>query len=288
MRTQRIKFRNLKQALAHRVKDAKVYHFSIEGKKIDLNNESEVYVGDISKKVLKAKKWLSAIETMYFERNLRKNASVVEFVISFSTSNVDVEKELKRFLEVLKSQGIIWGGGVVFVHRKNNRVHLHILGSFFYREVIKGKEGKKELKMKKFNLKPGVFKEILKEYLPPKDYEYMLSKVRKRKIGAYPLNVVQKFKKILKSAGIKQEEYELLMRHIRQTLKLKKYQFIELVKEFERIGEPQEVLERYRELLKKIEEKIAEERRRIEEIQRQRWYGQSWKPQRDDDWGPGL
>jgi len=158
VRVQRIKFKNLKQALRHRLKGG--------------NEES------IEKLYTK----LRQIETENGKRNLRKNASLVEFVLAFEDrlSEEDLKEEIKSFFSTVEKITDIptsWRS-VYFVHEKNGRTHVHIL------IVPRRWNGKK------VNISPGIYKQIVQEYAP-----HMLGVIFSKRIGVYPLQLIRELER---------------------------------------------------------------------------------------------
>ncbi len=183
VRTQRIKFLSLNRALDHRLKGVEIP--SGVGIK-ELRN----ILGE------KLRKW----ETLEGKKNLRKNASLWEFVISYKgkKDKREVLRDVEKFLKILKAKtGVdldietkpFFGNKTIylnrnwlgFLHDKGENTHIHIL-------VIP-----RQSNGKKVNLKPGIYKEVLKEFLPFSDWLRIQN--TKRKIGAYPLWVIRELEK---------------------------------------------------------------------------------------------
>lgn len=183
VRTQRIKFSSLNRALEHRLKSVE------KPTDIEIKDLRDIFSE-------KLRKW----ETLGGKKNLRKNASLLEFVISYKGKE-DREKvltDLEKFLRILKEKtGIDLGieaktflgnetiylnrNWIGFLHDKGENTHIHIL-------VIP-----RQANGKKVNLKPGIYKEVLKEFLPFSDW--LRIKTAKKKIGAYPLWVIRELEK---------------------------------------------------------------------------------------------
>ena len=179
VRMQRIKFQNLKNSLKHRLKGV-------------------VPPEQFNSKIQSIYENLRIGETLGGLKNLRKNASLVEFVLAFDRPLSEEEKfrELAKFLQsFFKTTGVnpflkTKDGKTTinphkvafFFHSKNGKDHIHIL-------IVPRKDDGK-----KVNISPGMFRELLQLYLPPEVYHNMLSKVKKRKkkLGAYPLWVIRK------------------------------------------------------------------------------------------------
>ena len=160
VRVQRIKFKNLKQALRHRLKGIENLEKEVEG--------------------LYAK--LRRIETDEGKRNLRKNASLVEFVLAFdrSLNDEELDKEIERFFSTVENITKIpvkWRSAY-FVHEKGGRTHVHIL------IVPRRWDGKK------VNISPGIYKRIVEEYAP-----HMLPVIKSKRIGVYPLQLIRELER---------------------------------------------------------------------------------------------
>ena len=125
---------------------------------------------------------LRKIETEEGKRNLRKNASLVEFVLAFDRSLDDekLEEELKRFfstVEEITGIPVRWRS-VYFVHEKGGRTHMHIL------IVPRRWDGKK------VNISPGIYKRIVEEYAP-----HMLPVIKSKRVGVYPLQLIRELER---------------------------------------------------------------------------------------------
>ena len=183
VRTQRIKFSSLNRALEHRLKGIE------KPPNVEIKELRDIFSE-------KLRKW----ETLEGKKNLRKNASLLEFVISYKgkVEKEKVLKDLERFLRILREKTDIdleieaktfFGNETIylnrnwigFLHDKGENTHIHIL-------VIP-----RQSNGKKVNLKPGIYKEVLKEFLPISDW--LKIKNTKRKIGAYPLWVIRELEK---------------------------------------------------------------------------------------------
>lgn len=191
--------------MAHRVKGAEVDPI------LERNIVEEAYG--------KLRKW----ETIGGRKNLRKNASLWEFVISWKGKKPGreaIKEGLRLLLEIRKKTKVMVGvdkprvevGGIItgrnyymFLHEGEANTHLHIL-------VVP-----RDIYGKKVNLKPALYREIVKGFLPKEDYERMVK--AKRKLGAYPLWAIRKieerrgkefareFVKLCRQRGITQKEF---------------------------------------------------------------------------------
>jgi hypothetical protein len=243
VRTQRIKFGGLGKALRHRSKG----------------------LGDPDKVVELVKSHLRSWETLFGKKNLRKNASLVEFVISYETDKAEWEMidDLERFLRIVSDitgievgdlkeiqPGLFLGKNLaVFFHKKNERSHMHVL------IVPRRSDGKK------VNLKPAMFRQILEKFLPRE----VLEKVKRtgKRIGAYPLWVYR----------------ELERRHGEEWAK----RFLKKCRQF-RIPTPRLVFV----VNRRREKELEEELKRLEEILKKEEKQRRLRNERDNFRAPGL
>lgn len=217
VRVQRVKFRNLKEALRHRLKGL---------------------TDDLERKVEELYARLRKIETDEGRRNLRRNASLVEFVIAFDRrlEGGEIDGELKRFFSAVEEVAKIPARekSVYFVHEKWGRTHVHVL------VVPRRADGKK------VNISPGVYKQIVRKYAP-----HMLPVVMGKRVGVYPLQFIRELEKRHGTEWTK-EFVRLCRRH-----DVKKSQFKAVVV----AGKEKELFEELKKLEVVVREAIEQEKR---------------------------
>lgn len=245
---QRIKFQNLKNALKHRLKG--------------IYSENE-----IDSKIQILYEYLRKGETLRGLKNLRKNASLVEFILAFDRplSNEEKINEFYKFLQIFsKITGVNpfiknKDGSIsinpykvaYFFHSKNGKDHIHIL------IVPRKGDGKK------VNISPKMFQNILQLYLPPEIYHNMLSKVKKRKkkLGAYPLWVIRKLETLTQDTKFVKEIVQTC-----RNFGITKTEFKELFGDL-KPSNPQEAKRQISSILRGIlEEKIETAQQKLREV----------------------
>jgi len=162
VRTQRLKFSKLKRALAHRFGESEVEPlYSV----------------------------LREAETLGGQKNLRKNASLVELVVAYSeeesrrlSTPEALEKEKGRLLSQLSETLGFSPTSVVALHQTDGRYHFHILF------VPRNSEGKK------VDWSYKLHSQYLQRVLPSQDLSRLKSK--SKKLGAYPLWTIRELESI--------------------------------------------------------------------------------------------
>jgi hypothetical protein len=184
-------------------------------------------------------------ESNFGTKRLRKDAGVREIVIAFEEGKGEGEvlEELRRFLKVLKEEIGFIPLGVVVLHKKEGRYHIHYVASL-----------RDPRTRKKVNLAKQKWFRVLDKYL---DEESRKRLKRNKTVGNIPLWLIRKIARKLEGV-VGKEEADRLARELVRTLRrigVKRRVIFELGGK-----EGEELMEIYREAKTRLEEL-----RRIEE-----------------------
>jgi hypothetical protein len=235
----------------------------LEKKKQELLNEREV-----KKKAMLLKDLIKVWESNFGAKRLRKDAGVREIVIAFEEGKEEKEvlEEFRRFLKVLKKEIEFIPLGVVVIHKKEGRYHLHYIASL-----------RDPWTRKKVNLARSRWFRILDQFL---DEESRKRLKRGKTIGNIPLWLIRKISRNLEEV-VEKEKADKLARELVRILRrigVKRRVIFELGGK-----QGKELIEIYKEAkakyeeLKRIEERIGGPRRGeeatppsvVEELERQ-------------------
>jgi len=193
------------------------------------------------------------IETQNGRKNLRKDASFFEIVISYEESKDEeaIKEDIRELLFLLEEYfGVDFNQFkyTYFIHHKKGRTHVHFLFT------ARNKEGKK------IKPKPSQFARLKEEFLEnlyPEDYKNY-QKIKGKRIGVYPLWAIRRLENLVKNS-LEVSEFVKLCRGI----SIPKARFVGLVMEIKTKEDFEDVLIQLREKLeeKKLRELKLKERK---------------------------
>ena len=186
------------------------------------------------------------IETQNGRKNLRKDASFYEIVISYEEykNKEEIKEDLGYLLRLLEEHfqlDLNQTRFIYFLHHKKGHSHIHFLFTG------RTKEGKK------IKPKPGQFKKLKEDflkYLYPEDWK-RYKKIQNKRIGVYPLWAIRKLENLVEDS-LEVSKFVKICRE----LSIPKARFVGLAMEIK----TKEDFERFKTQLKEKLEKKQRER----------------------------